>query len=384
MSIIDQVSKCRNTVAIGFEVESTFPQSFTMQSRGWYSFMFGDVHKVARTGPERAAAIVDKGITYNSDTGMLNIPNHPFNYQAGWFTTYSINEIAAAVEETPSWAPEAKMRVMFVKDYTDVGKQHYDANPGDFFQAASQLNALEMPSPNVMAEKGIQDYPFDGTQGPRCALACAPGTFVRNWFYNYPTDFNALENVIGTDGKALQPVNGYLTWGDKPESVYDALSTSYGEIKISSQLYTQVCGPLIKGGNTIFPQYSNKLVHQVYSSSAPINTYGNSGDVAYQNAVAASLQQAAYYGTLGMATIVAGTEASIKKDYRHVNLTLVGTGVFNNEVSGCMDVLISVLKMFQNYPLWIRINTFSDSEKLQSLMREKWAEAPLIREDFMQ
>ncbi|CAJ1947373.1 unnamed protein product [Cylindrotheca closterium] len=60
--------------------------------------------------------------------------------------------------------------------------------PGDFppqnhyiFQAASQFNLLEFPSPRVTPEAGIAGYINDRTQGPACAIACAAGTAYRNY-----------------------------------------------------------------------------------------------------------------------------------------------------------------------------------------------------------
>jgi len=49
------------------------------------------------------------------------------------------------------------------------------------FQAASQFNLLEFPSPNTTPEAGIGGYIYDRTQGPACAIACAAGTAYRNY-----------------------------------------------------------------------------------------------------------------------------------------------------------------------------------------------------------
>ena len=64
----------------------------------------------------------------------------------------------------------------------DSNALHRDARfRGACFQAASQFNALEMPSPGVTPEEGITGYTFDRTQGPACATACGAGTAHRNY-----------------------------------------------------------------------------------------------------------------------------------------------------------------------------------------------------------
>ena len=49
----------------------------------------------------------------------------------------------------------------------DVQKLHInESNNGALFQIASQFNLLEMASPNITPEQGINDYEHDRTQGP--------------------------------------------------------------------------------------------------------------------------------------------------------------------------------------------------------------------------
>jgi len=44
---------------------------------------------------------------------------------------------------------------------------------------ASQFNTLEFIDETITPENGIGIYVYDSTQGPRCAIACAP---VRYWW----------------------------------------------------------------------------------------------------------------------------------------------------------------------------------------------------------
>lgn len=63
---------------------------------------------------------------------------------------------------------------------------------GAVFQVASQFNCLEMVNPGVTPENGITMYEADRTQGPACAIACAPATAFRNYLTVHPNDIGRL------------------------------------------------------------------------------------------------------------------------------------------------------------------------------------------------
>jgi hypothetical protein len=391
MSITDIVRAHKVTTNTTYKNKIRYPITISIDDTTfkWYQFMFGDIYKI----PSIRSQDVTTHITYSPDTGMVTVPNHRVNYHAGYFVSYTIDEIAAAVALVPSWAEHLKLSIEFVNDGTSVGKQHYDSQDNDVFQVDSKFNALEMDSFTCTPDMGIRSYPSSKTQGSECAVACAPGTLVRNWFYNklgvssndtvgnntnHINAYNALSKVKYSDGIDLTVTGGYLLWKDNPEPVYEAISKHYGKIQIPCQIYTQVCGPIIdKGKHLIFPKASTRLVHQVYSGSAPINSYGNggnSGDVDYQTAIAASLQQAAYYGVLGMAVVLGHKDETTGR--KTVNLTLVGTGKFNNDASICLEMMIGVLKVFKDYPLRIVINTLKDTTKYRKQMLTSWPDGP--------
>ena len=67
----------------------------------------------------------------------------------------------------------------------NVQDLHTDKNnAGALFQVASQFNLLEMVSPDITPEQGVDGYEFDHTQGPACAIAAGAGTIYRNYFVN--------------------------------------------------------------------------------------------------------------------------------------------------------------------------------------------------------
>ena len=74
-------------------------------------------------------------------------------------------------------------QISFREEIADVQQLHIEeSNAGALFQVASQFNLLEMVSPNVTPERGIDRYEHDRTQGPACAIAAGAGTIYRNYF----------------------------------------------------------------------------------------------------------------------------------------------------------------------------------------------------------
>jgi len=88
---------------------------------------------------------------------------------------------AAAAAAAPAGAGAASGVSLSHAATADVLAEHA-RHPGAVFQAASQFNCLEFPTPGCVPEMGITAYASDGTQGPACALACAAGTVMRTYF----------------------------------------------------------------------------------------------------------------------------------------------------------------------------------------------------------
>lgn len=111
----------------------------------------------------------------------------------------------------------------------------------------------------------IDRYVFDNTQGPRTALACAPGTFVRNYWVTeqYGGQFNALDKC------EVSHLNGYLVWGISPREILDKIQFSYDDIMIPCMIYTQVAGVTVSS-ESINKHILDKRVHQIYSSGVPV------------------------------------------------------------------------------------------------------------------
>ena len=119
----------------------------------------------------------------------------------------------------------------------NVQHLHADkSNSGSLFQVASQFNLLEMGSPRMTLEDGVDIYEHDHTQGPACAIAAGAGTIYRNYFaivngqigQTSDNQIDCLANIgyaLGNSESQLWEMrNGY------------ALATHDGLIRISNQL----------------------------------------------------------------------------------------------------------------------------------------------------
>src|SRR5262249_8695313 len=65
----------------------------------------------------------------------------------------------------------------------NVGHLHAsESNANSVFQVASQFNLLEMVSPSITPEHGVEIYEKHHTQGPACAISAGAGTIYTNYF----------------------------------------------------------------------------------------------------------------------------------------------------------------------------------------------------------
>ena len=234
-------------------------------------------------------------------------------------------------------------------------------NKNAMFQAASQFNMLEMISPSVTPEMGVDRYENDHTQGPACAIACGAGTIYRNYFapsrgkkgQTFDNQLDGLEEIgkfFGNDKSALWKMqNGYCFPTEK------GLKTISESIrKMKTQEY-EALKNLLKTGiqwNTEVTNCAQKqLVSQIYCSALPIG-YSNiySGDwKEFASLVLDATYESAFY---------AATENYQKTGCPILYLTLVGGGVFQNELSWILSAIKSSVEKFRNVPLDVRIVSY--------------------------
>jgi hypothetical protein len=296
-------------------------------------------------------SLLQQRAIYDENNGTLTTPGGQYN--AGWFISPTVSEIISLVDDLNLENGNPTVAVIQGKD---VGLAHLESCDGEVFQGASQLNALEMIDMDQTPWNGIYNYINDNTQGPRMALACAPGTFVRNYWLmkELGQQFNALENLD------ISHTNGYLNWGTNPSEIKQKLVPNINEIMIPAMIYTQVVG--VTKANTVMQHITGKRVHQIYASGAPVNTYRNGGDHNIQLDIVTNLLYAEYLGTIGLAIILHYFDKRFQRtnlSRPRVNLTLVGGGVFNVPQDIIVNVIDAAIKYYKNYSVDIYIHGYS-------------------------
>lgn len=300
---------------------------------------------------------------YNASSGQLTVRNTTnsssldLTYQAGWFVTPTVKEIREMVKSIVPVSDNPQTNFGIVQG-KDVGRAHNEAHGPQVFQAASQMNALEMINPNILPEDGIEGYIFDHTQGPCVALVCAPGTLLRNYYFNVlpGEQFNALSEL------GLIHKNGYLLWGNYPESVLDKLNGMEDLIRIPTMVHTQVAGITVNYG--VNRHIINKTVHQIYSSAVPIDTYGNSGDWEIQQTVARKIILSEYIGAIGMALLLHHFDVKHGKsglERAVINLTLIGTEKFNVPEELAIKAILEAKDIYKGYSFDLFIHGYKES-----------------------
>ncbi len=231
--------------------------------------------------------------------------------------------------------------------------QDLHANPnnaGAFFQAASQFNLLEMISPDITPEMGIDRYENDHTQGPACAIACGAGTVFRNYFtkVNGQTGQTAYKQIdclkeIGdslnnTNDRLWTMTNGY------------ALPTLQGlqEINQTLQKMTEAEKDLLRAQLRIGVQKDTQvtmkncehLVTQAYCSALPV-AYSQHPASLWAD-FAKLILEASYEATLAAALLNAEATGN-----RRAYLTLLGGGAFGNQSSWIFAALQRAIDLFR-------------------------------------
>lgn len=247
----------------------------------------------------------------------------------------------------------------------DVQKLHtLPENNGATFQVASQFNLLEMASPDVTPEQGVNGYYFDKTQGPACAIACGAGTIYRNYFVDLGTqigqtahkqidclsDVGAILN--NRERKLWAMTNGY------------ALASSEGLKSISRELsgLTETDYEALKGKLRIGVQNNAEVtisadkikVSQCYCSALPVG-YSNIPALQWE-AFSRFVLEATYE-----ATFYAALQNFKKTGNKRLFLTLVGGGVFGNKSEWIFDAIGLALSRFAKAPLDVKIVSYGAS-----------------------
>ena len=286
------------------------------------------------------------------------------SWRCGTLETPSLSVLRERVRRSSAGPSPTTIREVVA----DVQSLHYDAsNAGAMFQVASQFNLLEMTSPNVTPEDGVGIYERDCTQGPACAIAAGAGTIYRNYFAEVngqigQTAANQIDCLadIGarlgnTDRRFWEVTNGYalpsktglacvnerLTHLD--ESKLDELR---GLLRIGVQVDTQV---------TL--SNASHVVSQAYCSAMPVAYTEDSSQL--WGPFATLVLEAAYE-----ATVCAAIENAHRTGNNRLYLTLLGGGVFGNEIEWILGSIHRAVLMYADSGLDIAIVSYGYSNPL--------------------
>jgi hypothetical protein len=271
----------------------------------------------------------------------------------------TLSELRSRVEGVPSGSKKIKLSQIVA----NVQELHTDpSNKNSMFQAASQFNLLEMVSPHISPESGIDGYDRDLTQGPACAIACGAGTIFRNYFVtvngeagqssknqidclkDVGIEFNNLNNRLWTMS------NGYMLPSTEGLDQINLKLSSLSSVE-KDRVFSKLRVGIHK--NTEVTLSSTKhLVSQAYCSAVPVSyTSFNTSD---WEQFARGVLNATYE-----ATLLTAIENYDKTQSSNLYLTLVGGGVFGNKLDWILDAIETAILKYQNYPLDVKLVSYS-------------------------
>lgn len=280
--------------------------------------------------------------------GELEIPSlselrervHASNYRVGKIV---VREIVANVQQL----------------HTDI------SNEGSLFQVASQFNLLEMVSPNITPEHGVEIYENDHTQGPACAVAAGAGTIYRNYFAN-------VNGQIGqsTDNQIDCLADMGIAFGNSENNLWEmrngyVLASDSGLAEISRRLQTsseneidelrQLLRIGIQWNTQVTLNNAKHIVSQAYCSALPV-AYSHHSSSLWKE-FAKLILEASYEATICTAIL-----NSIKNGNNKLFLTLLGGGAFGNETSWIVSGIQRALNIYKYANLDVAIVSYGNSK----------------------
>jgi len=311
--------------------------------------------------PEISAEQVRRNMIVEGST-LRSLVNEK-GYQCGVLETPTLDELRNRVRGLDQ--PAGKISVCEI--IGDAKAMHADgANAGALFQVASQFNLLEMASPNDTPEQGVGRYELDLTQGPACAMAAGAETIFRNYFVEVDgvvgqsesTQIDCLQDIglaLGNDDSRLWKMrNGY------------ALASEDGLLEINRQLESAT--------ETELDELRNLLrVGLQWNTEVTIGSAGHNVSQIYCSAlpVAYSRQPAELWSGFGQLVLEATYEAAIcagilnyvEHGNNKVYLTLVGGGVFGNDLGWILSAIERALRLYREWGLEVGIVSYGRSNQ---------------------
>ena len=290
-----------------------------------------------------------KNLTVND--GVLKSKANNKSYYCGTLETPTLKELRERVVK--SRIKKGKLKLEAIQ--ADVKILHLnEENKNALFQVASQFNLLEMVDSTTTPEEGVNIYEYDNTQGPICAICAGAGTIYRNYFVELDGQLGQsvtkqidclakIGDVLGNDNNALWRMqNGYALLKE------DGLYTINRKLGSMSEDEVDKIRELLQIGlmwDTQITLYGcTHRVSQAYCSALPISYVGFVTEI--WKPFALLVLEASYE-----ATICAGI---LNGDDR-VYLTLVGGGVFGNELEWIISAIERACFKYADYELDVKI-----------------------------
>uniref|UniRef100_A0A7S4QRU3 Uncharacterized protein n=1 Tax=Alexandrium monilatum TaxID=311494 RepID=A0A7S4QRU3_9DINO len=321
-------------------------------------------------------------------------------FQAGHFSCPSLGSLreqareAAKQESAAGASPDPSAPPLTVRHVvtSDALADHADPqHRGALFQVASQFNCLEFTSMKRTPEDGIRGYAHDRTQGPACAIACAPATVFRNYFVpvsrgegkgpqigqTAELQINSLDGIEALLGNQESPPaqvegeskaryffveNGYVCSETERLAKLKAKLEEMGPAG-KDDLRAALRVGFAQGSEVVFKAFvpfegllplpppadgdavERQEVSQIFCAAAKVNTsFANPSD---WESFARLLLEATYEASLwaGVVNMFAARRKAQAKGVppppgcHRVMLTLVGGGVFGNELDWIVEAL---------------------------------------------
>jgi len=258
----------------------------------------------------------------------------------------------------------------------DVQALHLQpANAGALFQVASQFNLLEMVSPSVTPELGVDIYERDRTQGPACAIACGAGTIYRNYFVEVNGHvgqtcdrqidcLRELATALGnTDERLWTMRNGYaLASAEGLSEIADRLSSSDESQRDTLRRMLRIG---IQWDTEVTLENAGHRVSQAYCSALPVAYSPHSSELWAE--FAQLVLDAAYEAVMYAAALNASSTGNNK-----VFLTLLGGGAFGNDDAWIFAAIRRAIHAFRDVDLDVAIVSYGSSKPSVQEVVNEW------------
>lgn len=347
-----------------------------MLNRSWFHRLFGFQE---RCGNRRAYDQTRSQFEYSARTGELRCAARPGRiFAAGRFRRPSVEELRARYDHRAAVEHlDGGLRVAEVVG--DISALHgLPGNRGALFQAASQLNTLEHTSEEGLPEEGITIYEEDETQGPSCAITCAPGLVVRNYFAfedgegqtrdRQVENLRDVEDVLDNraqpkpffkvvSGYTLASTPGLRALAQRLRESKQLQDDVVKKLRIGVQEDTEVVasdfGRSLREGPSLGAE--PQLVSQAYCSAVSVEDSGCSA--AEWGPFAQLVLEGAYEATL-LAAVENARRHPERPGSRKVFLTALGGGAFGNEMSWIVAALSKAFNKFKDVGLEVHLVSF--------------------------